>query len=448
MKNIPMPKGKKLFPFQEKGVLFLEATKNSYLTDEMGLGKTIQVIGLINLIKPKNILIVCPVSLKYNWQTEIEKFSTNSYKTQIVKSNSTKINDNSQILITSYGTVANGIEKYRNKNFDLIVLDESHYIKNLDAKRTKAVITLESEYKIALTGTPILNRPAEIFATVNWLKPGLLGNRRDYLERHCSLLVPNYHIRLMVESWGGAHHIEEISEKLFNSIMLRRRKSEVLTQLPPKTRQIIEVDGLKREAQKRNKILIEELTKVKDIITELEIKHYSSKEFISKLAIERHINALEKVSLCANYIIDLLESRDKIIVYAHHRDVISNLKSQLQKNKIGLVEYIGGMSDVQKDSAVQRFQNEDNVKVFIGSIRTAGVGINLTAADLVIFLELDYTPAIMLQAEDRAHRIGQKHNVLVQFFVFKNGIDSMIAHILRDKIEISNKLLRDDKTIF
>lgn len=443
-----MPKGKSLFPYQIEGVKFLAKTKKSYLADEMGLGKTVQVIGFTNLIKPSKILIICPASLKFNWETEFKEFSTNNYKVQIIKSNSTKIKDNADVLIVSYGTITKGISKYQNINFDLIVLDESHYIKSFKAKRTKAVVSLESEYKIAMTGTPILNRPAEIYSTVNWLDSSVLGNRGKFLSRHCSKMVYNSNTSMYVESWGGAYHIKEIGKKLYNSVMIRRRKRDVLKQLPPKIRQVIEVEGLKIGDQKRHKKLFEEFPKVKRMISTLQKRKQYARDFFSQLAIERHKTALEKIPLCVKYVIDLLESRNKIIVFAHHKNVIENLKQHLQKKKIGVVNFIGGMTDEEKNIAVQKFRKDDRIKIFIGSIQAAGVGITLTEADLVLFLELDYTPGIMLQAEDRVHRIGQKKNVLIQYFVFRNGIDSMIVKMLINKLDINNQLLGDEKKIF
>ncbi|MDB4443254.1 DEAD/DEAH box helicase [Saprospiraceae bacterium] len=428
--------------------MFSKDKKKSYLADEMGLGKTVQVIGFTNLINPSKILIICPASLKFNWETEFKEFSTNNYKVQIIKSNSTKIKDNADVLVVSYGTIAMGVSKYQNINFDLIVLDESHYIKNFKAKRTKAVVSLESEYKIAMTGTPILNRPAEIYSTVNWLDSLVLGNRDKFLRRHCSKMVFNSNTLMNVESWGGAHYVEEIGKKLYNSVMIRRRKTDVLKQLPPKIRQVIEVEGLKIEAQKRYKNLYEEFSKVEGLISNLQKKKKYTQGFFSQIAIDRHKTALEKVPLCAKYVINLLESRNKIIVFAHHRKVIENLKEHLQQKKIGVVNYIGGMTDNEKNIAVQKFRKDDSIKIFIGSIQAAGVGITLTEADLVLFLELDYTPGIMLQAEDRVHRIGQKKNVLIQYFVFRNGIDSMIVEMLIKKLDINNKLLGDDKKIF
>ena len=445
---IPMPEGKSLYPYQVEGVKFLVRTKKSYLTDEMGLGKTVQVIGFTNFVKPEKILIVCPASLKFNWESEYRKFSTNNYQIQIIKSNSTKINDDANIIIVSYGTLANGIEKYRNRRFDLIVLDESHYIKNFAAKRTKAVTSLDSEYKIALTGTPILNRPAEIYSTVNWLDPSVLGSRHEFLRRHCSLLVFNPALGMLVESWRGAHHLEEIREKLYGSVMLRRKKSEVLTQLPSKTRQVIEVAELKAEYRRRHEELLKEFPKIKGLISDLEQKEQYSQEFLNQLAIERHKTALAKVPLCAKYIVELLDSKKKLVVFAHHKDVITSLGDYLLMKGIKFVKYVGGMTDLKKSYAVHKFQNDEDVRVFIGSIRASGVGINLTKADLVLFLELDFTPAIMLQAEDRVHRIGQNKRVLIQYFVFRYGIDAMLVRMLIRKMAINDGLLGHGDTLF
>jgi SWI/SNF-related matrix-associated actin-dependent regulator of chromatin subfamily A-like protein 1 len=448
MVNIPMPPGIHLFPYQQEGIEFLVKTKNSYLTDEMGLGKTIQVIGFTNLMASKKVLVVCPASLKLNWVREFERFSTRKRRAQIIKSNATTIAAYADLIVVSYDTLRNGVDKFRDIAFDLIVLDESHYIKNMDAQRTRAVIQLEAPWKIALTGTPILNRPAEIFATVNWLQPGVLGEYVAFLNRHCSQMVYNPYTGSTMESWRGAHHVEELRDKLYASVMLRRRKEDVLPQLPEKTRQVIEVEGLKRESEEIHRRLMQEFKKVDDLISALQFRQSMSADFLHLLTMERHKTALEKVPHCAVYITELLESRDKIVVFAHHRDVIESLRQYLVKKKIGLVTFTGEMNDEQKNQAVQQFQHNDAVQVFIGSIRAAGTGITLTSADLVLFLELDYTPAVMLQAEDRTHRIGQRNNVLIQYFVFKNGLDAMIVNMLIKKLEINNRMLGDEKMMF
>jgi SWI/SNF-related matrix-associated actin-dependent regulator 1 of chromatin subfamily A len=448
MINIPMPPGITLFPYQVEGIEFLVNTKQAYLTDEMGLGKTIQVIGFTNLMTPNKILVICPASLKLNWVREFERFSTQNYTAQIIHSNATTPSRTAGLIVVSYDTLRNGVDKYMDLPFDLIVLDESHYIKNSDALRTRAVVQLQAPWKIALTGTPILNRPAEIFATVNWLRPNLLGSHIAFLQRHCSEHIYNPYTGNMMESWRGAHHVEELRDKLYSTLMLRRRKVDVLPQLPDKTRQVIEVEGLSREASEKHKRIMEEFKQVGDLIEALQSKQLLSADFLHQLSLERHKTALEKVSPCALYITELLESRDKIVVFAHHRDVIQTLQQYLVKKKIGVVTFTGESSDNEKNQAVQSFQHNAEVQVFIGSIRAAGTGITLTRADIVLFLELDYTPAIMLQAEDRLHRIGQKNHVLVQYFVFKNGIDAMIVRMLIKKLDINNRMLGDEEILF
>ena len=440
--NVPLPLGISLFPFQHEGVEFLCEHKASFLADEMGLGKTVQVIAYTNIIKPKLILIICPSALKINWAVEFQKFSTNNYSTKIIFTSKNTVEANDTLIIASYDIVARNIEKFTSIQFDLIVIDESHYIKDFKTKRCKSVLKLNSELKIALTGTPILNKPIEIFETLKWLDPTIFPCFLTFARRYCSN-IKSYGSYL-IEEWSGAQNLDELNQILNDTILLRRRKIDVLPQLPEKTRQIIKIEGLSSAKKEQYAELFE---KIEKISKEQDNKKEKVDEFIKILAIERHKLGVEKVRYTIKYVEDVLCTTNKVVIFAHHLDVLDLLNEYLQKSGIECVNFTGRMKPMEKQTSIERFQNDENVRVFLATIRTASVGITLTAANTVIFHELDFTPGLMIQAEDRVHRIGQKQNVLIQHIVFDGGVDSILARILLRKQAIFNQLFNENATV-
>lgn len=440
--NIPLPLGISLFPFQSEGVEFLCQRKASFLADEMGLGKTIQVIAYTNVINPEKILVICPSALKINWSLEFQRFSTNNYNTKIIFTGKDEIEVLDDLIIASYDIVARNIEKFTSLEFDLIVIDESHYIKDFKTKRCKSVLKLNAEFKVALTGTPILNKPIEIFETLKWLNPTIFPNFFRFAERYCSNI--KHYGFYSIEEWSGANNLDELQQILTDTILLRRHKIDVLPQLPEKTRQIIKIDGLSIARKEQYSELFE---KIEKISKEQDKKREKVGEFIRVLAIERHKLGVEKVKFTAKYVEDILCNTNKVVVFVHHLDVLDLLDEHFQKNKIECVKFSGRMKPEEKQFSIERFQNDDNVKVILATIRTASVGITLTAANTVVFHELDFTPGLMLQAEDRVHRIGQKQNVLIQHIVFDGGVDSILAKILLRKQNIFNQMFNDDASI-
>lgn len=440
--NIPLPPGITLFPFQQEGVEFLCSRKSAFLADEMGLGKTVQVIAYTNVIKPEKVLIICPSSLKINWLNEFNKFSTNNYNSKVIFKGTDKIDDDDTLIISSYDIVVRNIERFKSISFDLIVIDESHYIKDSKTKRCRSIQMLNAEFKIALTGTPILNRPVEIFETLKWLDSSIFPSFYNFARRYCFSIKQFSHY--IYYEWNGANNLEELQQILADTVLLRRRKLDVLTQLPSKTRQLIKIEGLTSARKEQHAELFEKIAK---ITGEQDKKKKNVGEFIKALAIERHKLAVEKVKYTTKYVEDLLCNTGKVVVFAHHLDVIDLLHEYFQKNEIACVKFTGRMKPEEKQQSIDKFQNDNCIRVILATIRTASVGVTLTAASTVIFHELDYAPGLMLQAEDRVHRIGQRENVLIQHIVFDGGIDSMMAKILLRKQAIFNRMFGEKTSI-
>lgn len=416
--DVPCPKGLAYLPFQRAGIAFMARRDAVLLGDEMGVGKGIQSIGLINFdMLIQRVLIVCPASLKLNWQSELKKWLTRPFSVSVAPGHHKSLSMAS-IVIINYDI----LHKYdwKREHFDLLILDECHYLKNPTAKRTKLALSIKAKRKLFLTGTPILNRPIEIYPLLNALQPGEWGGKHDFGVRYCDGFPG---------TWGwdysGASNLAELNERLRSTIMLRRLKKDVLKELPAKRRQIIELSG------KIPKSEIEFLAAVK-LLQEPQIA-------FEDFARVRHEDALAKLDSCIEFIKGALEESDKIVIFAWHRDVIYGLFDALREYIPVLITGTTKLDIRQK--VVEDFQNKPTCRVFIGNIQAAGVGITLTAASHVIFVEECPTPGVMSQAEDRCHRIGQKDFVLVQHLVLSGSIDARMAKILVAKQEVLDAAL-------
>ena len=450
--EIQLPAGKSLFPYQKAGVEYACQNKAVLIGDEMGLGKTVQAIAVINVEKPKTVLIVCPATLKINWQKELMRWLTDPYRIHVLRSGDT-FPVLPEIVIMNYDIAAKYADEIRAVNWDLLICDEAHYMKNPKSQRTKALLgegkkvkPLSSGKKIFLTGTPITNRPVELWPLVNYLFPAQFSNFFSFAKRYCGANKSRY-------GWdfSGATNLDELQQVLRASGMIRRMKANVLTELPAKIRQVISLpsDSVSRLVKQENEHGDALERRVKMIKAEAkrskasgdkeayaaavgQLRQAYSVAFEEMAAIRKEL-ATAKIPFVIEHITDIVESNGKVVIMAHHRDVVDALQ-----NHFGLaaVKLYGGMSDVEKENSVTRFQNDPACKIFVGSIRAAGVGITLTAAAKVVFAELDWTPANMMQAEDRCHRIGQTESVLVQHLVFDGSLDARMAEILVEKIEI------------
>ena len=453
--NIPSPEGLDYFPFQKAGIEFLTKKRNVLLGDEMGLGKTIQVSGLINLDSPKKVLVICPAGLKLNWKSELSKWLVNRYDIHLLKSSvpwplelgskggrSLFETSDKKIVIINYEILHKYHDELREEEWDLLVCDEAQYIKNKKAKRSLLITgkmggrkedrvqPIPAKKKVLLTGTPIMNRPAELWNLIRYLDKENWTNWMTFVKRYCNAYYNGW-------SWdySGSSNEEELQSRLRSTIMIRRLKKDVLKELPDKIRHTVLIDptlpGIK-EALNQERAEMENL--------KANSEGQSQVSLLANLAKIRHNTAVSKLPYIVNHIMEALESEKKLVVFSHHKDIANHVQETLQGKKIGCVKITGDTKMEDRNASVLRFQSDPETMVFVGTIGAASTGITLTESSHVIFTELDWSPGNMSQAEDRCARIGQKNSVLVQHLVVDGSIDSKIVKMLLEKQWIIEKV--------
>jgi SWI/SNF-related matrix-associated actin-dependent regulator 1 of chromatin subfamily A len=451
--ELPVPAGLSYLPYQRAGIAYAIPRKGTLIADEMGLGKTIQAIGVINASPEINrVLIVCPASVKLNWQAECRKWLTRALHVGMFGLFNGDGAD-CAIQIINWDVLG----KVPDGSWDLVVFDEAHRAKNPKAARSKHAqrIARAAKKVLCLTGTPIEAKPIELFPILQMVAPaewdpagvvkgvcvgaGAGAGFFRYAKRYCAAHKEQVSRTKSVWMFDGTSNTSELQEKLRATCMVRRLKKDVLTELPPKRRQVIEIEGT---------------CGTFDDDADLDERNYD--EFVrrvrsNKIAFEdisrvRHADAVAKIPAVLEHLEESLESSPKVIVFAHHKDVIGGLANGLDALGVGYVTLTGDTTMADRQAAVNAFQTDPTVRVFIGSLTAAGVGITLTAASHVVFAELDWTPGNMSQCEDRAHRIGQRESVLVQHLVIRGSIDARIANILTSKQAVLDAVL-DAETI-
>jgi SWI/SNF-related matrix-associated actin-dependent regulator 1 of chromatin subfamily A len=453
--------GLNYLPYQRAGIAYAAARTNTLIGDEMGLGKTIQAAGVINATPSiRKVLVVCPASLKINWERELRKWLVRPLSIGVANGGWPA----TDVVIVNYDVLRKFDAEIKAVDWDLAIFDECHYVKNGKAQRTQAIFgkwdadakawkvaPIRAARRLFLTGTPILNRPKELWTIVHALdRQGLGANWRGFHVRYCAGHQTEY-------GWDidGASNLPELNSKLRAAFMIRRLKSEVLTELPAKRRQVIVLEPSKkaRALIERQNALAERVTKAKEALAASKASEdpkafeaaVAALEDASGAAFEemsalRHEIALAKLPQVIEHVRDALDgSEGKILVFAHHRDVVEALTKEFAD--VGAVKLMGGASADDKQAAIDRFQTDPSCRVFVGSIKAAGVGITLTAATHVVFAEQDWTPGWNQQAEDRAHRIGQRESVLIQYVVLDGSLDAHIAQVNVDKAAIADAAL-------
>lgn len=430
-----------LYPYQQDGVEWLASQDRALLADEMGLGKTIQAITAVGrrMDEEGRILIVCPASLCLNWQREVMA-GTGLY-CGIAREVWIHIFD---VVIISYNMLEKFYDELRAEEWLAIIADEAHKLQSINSKRTSFLIggfgqsPIPTKIKYALTGTPMRNRPADLYPILKWLDCPWLPkqNGKPTLDafgtRYCG-----------GGDYRGSSNLDELRENL-KTIRLRRLKKDVLTQLPPKTRQIVEleIDNVTPEVDDE---LIQAGLTYEDVVKSLDLPEgipFAHKGLLAKL---RQSLGMAKVEAAAEYILDKVEEVGKVIVFCHHREVVNRLNA-LINFPLGIkdlitVSLVGGMAPEDKNYAVRQFQENPKCAVFFGNIEAAGEGITLTAAKLVIFVEFSWVPSENAQCEDRAHRIGQADPVLIQYLVVNNSLDAHMCRALVRKQTVIDHVL-------
>ena len=447
------PEDLSYLPYQKVGIQWALDRQGSLIGDEMGLGKTIQAIGVINNDESiKRVLIVCPKSLKLNWAKELTKWLTRDLSIGIV--NPGKDIPDADILIVNYDILYR--YDFNEHEWDLVVGDEIHFCKNAKTRRGKAFYELDGRRRIGLTGTPIVNRPAELFPIIHWLDPVTWDNFFKYAKRYCDATQGRH-------GWdfSGASNLPQLQEELRASVMVRRKKVDVLKELPRKRRSIVVIPSngaakiieAELAAYRRHQERLAEAMAERDLAEAGEdsegYKAAVAKLFainsimLQEISSHRAEVALAKAPHVAEHVQNILEDNDgyKVVVFAHHKAVVDLLMMELKQ--YNPVKVTGDVSATNRQAAVERFQSDPACQVFVGNIQAAGVGLTLTASAHVVMGELDWVPGNVSQAEDRCHRIGQEESVLIEHLVFDNSLDAKMAKTIVNKQEIIDSALDD-----
>lgn len=463
--SVPAPEGLNYYPYQLAAIRYMVEGENILLADEMGLGKTPMVIGLLNLDEDfKRVLVVCPNRLKDNFKRELERWLVKPVKITILNPKNIKkyeSSDEREVVIVNYESIfdrndktADGKKRKHVRprtnldlNWDYVFYDEAHRLKNSKAKRTKAALKLKANKFVAMTGTPVPNRPAELYPILNKLDPNRWRNWEYYIQRYCNAFD---------NGWGwdysGSSNTRELQSVLRSTIMVARKKEDVLTELPDKVYQLIEFEDVDNVAANEQSAIDEHRPAINEFITsvrnnarlesksdmlgssiaEIEIPDFTSLEKV------RHETAIKKLPFVKEHIEDCLESINKIVVFGHHRDVLEEMHSWYPDESVLIY---GGVSNEEASASVDRFMTDDTCKIFFGGITVVGEGLTLTAASHAIFVEVDWVPSTLKQAEDRLHRVGQKDCVNIQYLVFPNTIDELILRVVLQKEKVSKEVV-------
>ncbi|KAI5651013.1 hypothetical protein M9H77_37018 [Catharanthus roseus] len=453
---IPQKIESKLLPFQRHGVRFiLQHGGRALLADEMGLGKTLQAIAVTSCIREAwPVLVISPSSLRLHWASMIQEWlslppsdilvvlsqwgGTNRGGFNIVASNTKRnIQLDGVFNIISYDIVPKIQDMLMTSDFKVVIADESHFLKNAQAKRTNACVPIlqKAQYVILLSGTPALSRPIELFKQLEALFPHVFKSVHEYGNRYCKGGAFGV--------YQGASNHEELHNLMKATVMIRRLKKDVLSELPMKRRQQVFLDLGEKEMRHIN-ALFHELEVIKNKIKsskskeEAESLKFTQKNLINKIYTE---SAEAKIPAVLDYLGTMIEAGCKFLIFAHHQSMLDAIHQFLLKKKVGCIRIDGSTPSASRQALVTDFQEKESVKAAALSIKAAGLGLTLTAASTVIFAELAWTPGDLIQAEDRAHRIGQVSSVNIYYLLANDTVDDIIWDVVQSKLENLGQML-------
>jgi len=424
------------------------------LADDMGLGKTIQIIAL--LLDEKNrtgktSIVVCPSSLYINWEKEIKRFSSN-IKTLIVSGNAEQREnligtiEDYDVVITSYDLLKRDIEKYEDFKFKYVIADEAQYIKNNNTKNAKALKDLKSEVRFALTGTPIENSLAELWSIFDFIMPGYLYTYKKFKDEFETLIIKE-----------NDNLVMEKLQRLVAPFVLRRIKKDVLKELPDKTEQIM-YSKMDEEQQKLYNSYLA-LAKVK-MRQEIESNGFEKSKFkilslITRLRqicchpqlfLEDYSGESSKLNQCLEIIEGAIAAKHKILLFSGFTSMFDILTPELEKRGIEYSILTGQTKVDTRIEMVDEFNKDDNIKVFLISLKAGGTGLNLTGADMVIHYDPWWNLSAQNQATDRAYRIGQRNNVQVFKLISENSIEEKIQKLQDKKMDLTESVIKTGET--
>ena len=411
------------------------------LADEMGLGKTIQTIAFLLSEKNKKSIIITPTSLIYNWRSEFEKFAP-TMNIKVVHGNKEnreftkdEIKD-IDVLITTYGTLRNDHDLYDDITFDFCIIDEGQNIKNPLSQSSEVVKELKAKVKFALTGTPIENNLIELWSLFDYILPGYLYSKRKFQDKFMK----------------GENGSEEL-KKLIRPFILRRLKSDVMSELPDKIEKRFLIE-MTEEQKKVYKAYVDDVNvkmKEKDFTTDkITIFSYLTKlrqlTLDPSILIEGYTGGSGKIDVTVELIQDFIKEKHKILLFSQFTSVLDSIKKVLEAEGIEYFYLDGSTKASERVQLVNEFNESNKVKIFLISLKAGGTGLNLTSADVVIHFDPWWNPAIEDQATDRAHRFGQKNVVEVIKLIAKGSIEEKIIKLQESKKEIINEIMSGNYT--
>ena len=428
------------------------------LADDMGLGKTVQILSVISTYIEENknarpTLVVCPSSLALNWQSEINKFTKgiNSiviHGTLEERQKQIKSISNYNIIITSYELLKRDIEEYKQCDYEFkyIVADEAQYIKNNNTKNAKAIKEIKAETRYALTGTPIENSLSELWSIFDFIMPGYLFSYKKFKELYETPIIKENDIEVM-----------EKLKKLINPFVLRRIKKEVLTELPDKTVTVLN----SQMTEEQRDIYMSYLVKAKRNVAE-EIKENGiEKSQIKILAlltrlrqicchpslfIDNYNGTSGKLNQCLEITKDAINSNHKILLFSGYTSMFEIIENMLKNENIKYLKLTGQTKVSDRMNLVDEFNQNNEIKVFLISLKAGGTGLNLTGADMVIHYDPWWNLSAENQATDRTYRIGQKRNVQVYKLITKDSIEEKIYELQKRKETLIDTMLSTNQT--
>ncbi len=429
------------------------------LADDMGLGKTLQTLAFLLQEKEKGIkqpnLVVVPNSLLYNWVAEAEKFAP-SLRVQVYtgtkQTRSERSLFNYDVLLTTYGMVRQDIERFLPVQFHAIVLDESQYIKNRDAKTTQAVLKLQGRIKLSLSGTPIENSTLDLWSQMQFVCPGLLGSE-SFFERYYAIPI---------EKENNMARADRL-RKLIKPLVLRRTKEQVASELPPLVEQI-QYCAMTPDQSALYESVREELRKTyfaktdEGTVEKSKIQILAALQRLRQVAIHpgllRDENGMPLPGDSGKYdaiwtiLRDILAQGRKVLVFSQFVKFLTILRNDLDKEGIPYSYLDGGLDASERADEIAAFQKDGDRQIFLISLKAGGVGLNLTAAEYVLIVDPWWNPAVERQALSRAHRIGQKQTVFASKFITQGSIEEKILKLQEAKEKLAGEIIRSEEQFF
>ena len=454
--NVPEGLADVLRPYQTSGYHWLNYLNDvgwgGILADDMGLGKTVQALTMLRHYKEENgglkAMVICPTTLIYNWENEIKKFTPQlTYRIHhgSMRTRDTAELEQSNIIITTYGTLRSDINVFLKTSFDYVILDESQAIKNPGSKVAKAACLLNAKNRLCMSGTPLQNNTFDIFAQMNFLNPGLLGSMEFFRNEFAT----------PIDKFGEPEQKDHL-RKLLYPFILRRTKEQVAKDLPEKMETILfcEMEDEQRKVYDayrnayRDKILgtIDEQGIDRSQLTILQ-GLMKLRQICDSPAIlneeEKYPNHSIKLDELTREITENI-GEHKALIFSQFLGMLALIKEKLKENNVVFEYFDGSTSPHERQRAIQNFQDNDECRVFLISLKAGGVGLNLTAADYVYIVDPWWNPAVEQQAIDRTHRIGQTKNIFAYRMICKDTIEDKILQLQDRKRILAKELIADD----